>query len=120
MGNLADGGNRRVSDICKILVIGIECHRIRFPRGRNSNAFAPEQGGEALLHSVQSAEWLWVQSKWRLCRAPISPHHLLLGEHGGGASLHGVLAPPPIIVVPPPMNGSKTRNSTLQCRGQEV
>ena len=42
----------------RLQAIGIECHRIRFPWGMNANAFALEQGGEALRHSVRSAEWL--------------------------------------------------------------
>jgi len=55
--------------------IGIECHRVRFPWGMNANAFAVEQGGEALRHTVRSAEWL--------------------GRHGGRASPQGVWASPP-------------------------
>ena len=42
----------------RLQAIGIECHRVRFPWGMNANAFALEQGGEALRHSVRSAEWL--------------------------------------------------------------
>ena len=55
--------------------IGIECHRIRFPRGMNANAFALERGGEALRQTVRSAEWL--------------------GGHGSGASPHRAWASPP-------------------------
>ena len=59
----------------RLQAVGIECHRIRFPWGMNANAFALEQGGEALRHTVRSAEWL--------------------GRHGGRASPQGVWASSP-------------------------
>ena len=38
--------------------IGIECHRIKLPWGSDANAYALDQGGEALRRAVNQADWL--------------------------------------------------------------
>ncbi len=42
----------------RLQAIGIECYSVRFPWGMDANTFALDQGGEALRHTVRSAEWL--------------------------------------------------------------
>ncbi len=42
----------------RLRAVGIECHRIKFPWKSDANQYALDQGGEALRHAVQSAEWL--------------------------------------------------------------
>jgi DNA primase catalytic core len=54
----------------KLQKYGIECHQIKFPWGGDANAFALDQGGEALKKSVRDAVWLDPENN--LVRAPSS------------------------------------------------
>ena len=38
--------------------LGIECHQIKFPWGKDANSYALEQGGEALKKAVRDASWI--------------------------------------------------------------
>ena len=42
----------------KLQAFGIECHQIKLPWGSDANAFAQDQGGEALKQAVRNAVWL--------------------------------------------------------------
>ena len=64
----------------KLQKYGIECHQIKFPWGSDANAFAQDQGAEALKKSVRDAVWLEPESltaklsmdATSRCRAPSS------------------------------------------------
>ena len=42
----------------KLQALGIECHQIKFPWGKDANSYALDQGGEALKKAVRDSVWL--------------------------------------------------------------
>lgn len=63
------GEKATVKAAAKLQAFGIECHQIKFPLGSDANAFAQDQGAEALKKTVRDAVWLESSS---VTRAPSS------------------------------------------------
>ena len=54
-----EAGDRAAQrDVARLQGLGIECHRIQFPRGEDANSYALKGGGEALRRAVRKAQWL--------------------------------------------------------------
>lgn len=56
----ADEAGQKAADEAtkRLQQAGIECHRVKFPWGSDANAFALDQGAEALKAAVRGAQWL--------------------------------------------------------------
>jgi len=55
----------------KLQSIGIDCHQIKFPWGSDANAYALDQGPEALKKSVRDATW--IEPNTKACAPSQSP-----------------------------------------------
>ena len=54
-----EAGDRAAQrDVARLQGLGIECHRIQFPRGEDANSYALKRGGEGLRRVVRKAQWL--------------------------------------------------------------